>query len=285
MTNALSVLQKNELQLTELEQLILEESGQEQDAYDPIPARIKISPGGVNVFSTNDGDTFKTFTGIIAVSQKARAYWPEKGTGSPPMCSSSDGAVGIIPGEVTDAQYRAAITAKDPHPVIRLMDANKVIPTHFDCATCPLSQWGSSHQNGRESKAVACKQLRRLVVLKDGWAQPALFTLPPTSIKSFDSYASNLARNKSAYWANRTKVALEAQKSNNNEPYSIATFVAESTLSDKAELLAVIEIRRQFAELVRAMPIEGAEYEVDGDTRTVDPSTGEIVGESALPPF
>ena len=268
MSNALSVLQKSDKELTELELMILEESAVEQDAYDPIPTRIKISPGGINVFSTNDGETFKSLTGIIAISQKARAYWPEQGTGSPPMCSSPDGTHGYIGGEVTDAQYRAATTAKNPHPVIKLMDNNKVIPEHFDCSTCPLAQWGSAHQGGKESKAIACKSLRRLVVLKDGWAQPALFTLPPTSIKSFDGYASALAREKGAYWAVRSKVTLEAQKSNNGEPYSIATFAVESPLTDKAELMAVIEIRRQFAELVRAMPIDGNEYEV------IDPGEG-----------
>jgi hypothetical protein len=189
----------------------------------------------------------------------------------------------MINGEVTDAQYRAAITARNPHPVIRLMDANKVIPSYFDCAACPLSQWGSAHQNGKESKAVACKSLRRLVVLKDGWAQPALFTLPPTSIKILDGYCSGLAREKSAYFAVRTKFTLEAQKSNNGEPYSVISLFAESPLQDKAEIMAVIEIRRQFAELVRGMPIDGNEYEVvdaSSDTAaTVDQD------EDLTPPF
>lgn len=287
MSNALATLQKNSVQLTELEEMILAESQQEQAAYDPIPTKITIAPGGINVFSTSDGETLKSLKAIIAISQKARAYWPEKGTGSPPMCSSMDGSTGIVGGEITDAQYRAAITAKDPHPVIRLIDANKVIPSAFDCATCPLSQWGSSHQNGRESKAIACKQLRRLVVLVEGWAQPALLTLPPTSLRNFDLYASSLARQKSAYWAARSKVTLEAQKSNNGEPYSIAAFAVESPLKDKDELMAVIEIRRQFSELVRGMAIEGSEYEVidggDSDPRTVDPATGEI--EDRTPPF
>lgn len=279
MSNALAVLQGNKLQLTELEQLIMAESAQEQAAYDPIPTRIKISPGGVNVFATNDGDTFKVLKGIIAISQKARAYWPDKGTGQPPMCASPDGSHGIVAPEITDAMYRAAITAKVPHPAILLVDADKPIPPHFDCVTCPLSQWNSAHQGGRESKAVACKALRRLVVLEDGKAQPALFTLPPTSTKGFDSYASALARNRSAYWAVRTKITLEAQKSNNGEPYSIAAFANEDALG-KEELGAVIEVRRQFEELVRGIPIDGNEYDVvDGDVSTVDG------GEDQTPPF
>lgn len=281
MTTALATLQKNSMQLTDLEELILAESQQEENAFDPIPTKITIAPGGINVFGTTDGETTKTLKAIIAISQKARAYWPEKGTGSPPMCASYDGSHGIVAPEITDAYYRAAITARDPHPVIRLVDADRPIPPYFDCSTCPLSQWGSIHQGGTKGKSQACKSLRRLVVLVEGWAQPALFTLPPTSLRNFDLYASGLARKKSAYWANRTKIALEAQKSGNGEPYSVATFTAESPLSGKEELGAVIEVRRQFEELVRGIPIDGNEYDtVDADVSTVEGDT-----ESALPPF
>lgn len=285
MTNALAVLQGKNLQLTELEELILAESAHEEAAYDPIPTRIKISPGGVGVFATNDGETFKNFTGIIAISQKARAYWPEKGTGQPPMCSSPDGSIGIVNGEVTDAQFRAAITAKKPHPVIKILEGNGIIPPHFSCSTCPLSDWGSVHQGGSTGKSQACKTLRRLVVLKDGWAQPALLTLPPTSISNFDAYASALARNKSAYWAERSKVALESQKSGGGDPYSIATFTADSPLKDKAELMAVIEIRRQFEELVRGMPIDGNEYEADSAPQAETESERILRESDTTPPF
>lgn len=283
MSNALTILQKKELQLSELERMILEESAQDIASYDPIPTKITIAPGGINVYSTSDGDTMKSLHAIIAVSQKARAYWPEKGTGSPPMCASQDGSHGVVAPEITDAQYRAAITAREPHPIIKLMDADKPIPVHFDCAACPMAQWGSVHQGGATGKGQACKALRRLVVLIDGWAQPALLTLPPTSLRNFDLYASSLSRQKSAYFAVRTKFTLESQKSNNGEPYSIAALAVESPLKDKDEIMAVIEIRRQFSELVRGMPIDGNEYEVvdsNGD-RDVDPDTGEI----AEPPF
>lgn len=281
MTNPLAILQGNKLQLTELEQLIMAESAQEEAAYDPIPTRIKISPGGVNVFATNDGDTFKVLKGIIAISQKARAYWPEKGTGQPPMCASPDGSHGIVAPDITDNLYRAAITAKEPHPAIRLLDADKPIPPHFDCATCPLAQWGSIHQGGAKGKGQACKSLRRLVLFEDGKAQPALFTLPPTSIQNFDAYASALARNRSAYWAVRTKITLEAQKSNNNEPYSTAAFATEEPLG-KDELHAMIEVRRQFDSLVRGMPIDGDEYEVVDSEAATPVAQGEP---DNLPPF
>ena len=137
----------------------------------------------------------------------------------------------------------------------------------FDCATCPLAQWGSVHQGGVMGKGQACKTLRRLVVLVDGWAQPALLTLPPTSVKPWDTYASVLARNKSAYFAHRTLLTLAGQKSATNDAYSMVEVESDGLLS-KEEVGAVIAIRREFESLVRNMPIDGSEYEVVDENGT-----------------
>lgn len=282
-TNALALLQPGKIELSELDRLIMEEAAQDDTAFDPIPTRIKISPGGINVFSTTDNDTLKTFNAIAVISQKARAYWPDKGTGQPPLCASPDGSHGIVAPEVTDAQYRAAITARDPHPVIRLLDADKPIPPHFDCVACPMAQWGSVHQGGASGKSQACKTLRRLVVLVEGWTQPALLTLPPTSITIWDTYCSSLARQKGAYFAVWTSFALEAKKSGNGDPYSVIALSTKSKIADAEQIRAVTSIRAEYKALVAAMPIDGNEYEVvdsNADASTIDPEIGEI-----SPPF
>lgn len=259
MTTALATLSGGTIKLSELEQAILAEAAHDEAAYDPIPTKITISPGGTNIFVTSDNEPLKAITGIIVISQKARAYWPEKGTGSAPMCSSHDGIHGRIGGEVTDAQFSAAMTAKAPHPAIPLLSAAAELPEAFACASCPLSQFGSAHQGGA-GKSQACKSMRRLVVAVDGWAQPAMLTLPPTSIKAFDLFASGLARQRSAYFAVRTKITLEAQKSGNGDPYSVASFAVAAPLGTP-ELAAVIAVRREFEALVRSAPIEAAEYD------------------------
>ena len=278
MANALAVLNTGKLALSDLEQAILDEAAHDAAAYDPIPTRLTISPGGTNIIMTSDGEALKNLIGIIVISQKARAYWPEKGSGTPPLCSSPDGAHGYLALEPTTAQWQAAGTARQPHPALPMLDAGEDLPPAFACATCPLSQFGSAHQ-GKAGKSQACKAMRRLVVLVDGWAQPALFTLPPTSIKSFDTYASSLARGRLAYFAVRTKITLEAQKSVNGDPYSVASFAASGALSE-GEIAAVIDIRRQFEALVRTMPIDGSDY----DTAPVNVS-GHTVPDSDLPPF
>jgi hypothetical protein len=268
---ALTILQKGHIQLSEIEAMIMAEAALDDAAFDPIPTKITIAPGGINVFSTSDGEALKTLTAIVVVSQKARAYWPEKGTGSPPLCSSHDGSRGVFNHLAPDTQIRAGLDALDPHPAIRLIDETRPIPDTFSCMSCPLAQWGSAHQNG-SSKAQACKALRRLVVLVDGWTQPALLTLPPTSIKGWDTYCSSLVRQKAGYFAVRTKLTLEAQKSAHGDPYSIAKFALTEKLSASEDLLAVIEIRRQFSDLVKAMDITGdEEYPVTDTTGDEEP--------------
>ncbi len=278
MTNALAVLNTGALALSDIEQAILAEAATDTAAYDPIPTRLTISPGGTNIIMTSDGEALKSLTGIIVISQKARVYWPEKGGGLPPLCSSPDALHGFINAEPTAAQWQAAGGARQPHPALPLLDSGAKLPPTFACASCPLSQFGSAHQGGA-GRGQACKALRRLVVLADGWAQPALFTLPPTSIKSFDTYASSLSRGRSAYFGVRTKITLESQKSANGDPYSVATFATAGALS-LDEVAAVLNIRRQFEALVRTLPIDGGDY----DGAPVN-AAGHGAPDASLPPF
>lgn len=290
MSTALTALQRNEMQLSELESLILQEAAQDGAAYDPIPTKLTIAPGGINQYVTSDGETLKTFTAIVAISQKARAYWSEKGTGQPPLCSSGDGARGVFNTAPTPEQLRAALTAKEPHLALKLMDAGAPLPDFYACIACPLSRWGSVHQGGASGKSQACKTLRRLVLLVDGWTQPALLTLPPTSTKGWDAYCSALSRQRSAYFAVRTKFDLMSGKSGGGDPYSMALFGVADKLTDKDEIQAVIAIRREFEALVRSMPIESAEYDVvDENGAYVDAGANgagrRAAGDDELPPF
>lgn len=270
MNNPIVALQQGDIELSDVEEMVMEEAARDETAFDPIPTKITIAPGGIGVFSTSDGETLKTITGIIAISQKARAYWPDKGTGSPPLCSSRDGLFGTLAVEHTNEQLRAAANAKMPHTALPLIDAGEDVPARFECLSCPMARWGSAHQSGNASKAQACKSLRRLVVILDGWTQPALFTLPPTSLRNFDTYASGLARRRSAYFAVRTEVSLEKQTSGGGEPYSIATFKVAEELADKHKLAAVIALRNEYKELVAQMDISPDEYDVPADASPAD---------------
>lgn len=270
MTNAITRITSGAIKLSSLEEAVLSEAASEQNAFDFMPTRIKISPGGINQWVTSDGEAMKTFTGIIVISQKSRVYWPDKGTGAPPLCSSPDGVHGFLGAEPTDAQWQAAATAQQPHPALPLLDSGAALPATFACAACPLSQFGTAHQGGSIGRGTACKGLRRLVVAVDGWAQPALLTLPPTSLRSLDTYASSLAQRRSAYFAVKTKFSLEAQKSGNGDPYSMAVFSMSGPLSED-ELTAVIAARRDFEGMVRTLPVDSSDYDTAPPMQTGEP--------------
>ncbi len=273
MSNALATLSNNQIQMSEVDRLLLEEAQQETDAFDFVPPRLKIAPGGTNVFQTDDGDVLKSFTGIILISQKARAYWPSKGSGQAPLCSSYDGKRGVLSLNPSAEQVTDAMKARRPHPGVELLiHQDAPMPDFFDCRTCSLSQWGSNHQGGNP-KGQACKALRRLVVKLDDWDIPALLTLPPTSIEAYDTHATSMVRYGKHYFTVRAKVSLESAKSATGDPYSIASFQIAGDLTD-SEKAAVLEVRRQYKSLIETLPVDAAEYDTVPATSEVLPPVG-----------
>ena len=278
-SNALMAL-NGSAELTELEQQILAEIDSEETAFDYIPTRIKFPSGGMAAFSTNDGDILKPpFTAIVAVSQKARAWWPMKDTqGTPPLCASPDGVNGYF--NIADQeQQRAAAAMPIRHPAINMM--NGAAGPHT-CATCPLAQWGSGEGRGQ-----ACKSLVRLILLVEGWSMPAIMTVPPTSVKLWNAYASARQREKGqAYFTAWTKFELDMATNGAGIKYGVLKLsIAKPLTAD--EVKSVFEVRRQYAELVRAMGITSEDYDTEGvpaGERTVDAETGEILDNEG-PPF
>lgn len=280
--NALTRFQGAQAHLTETEALILAEMQEDAAAFDMQPTRVKVAPGGIGQFIMGD-ETAKTFAAVVAISQKIRGYWPETGTDKAPICSSPDGSIGIFNADLSDEQFKAAASTKLPHPGVILLSENRPLPEMFSCLSCPMNQWGSEHQR-RAGKGKACKEMRRLLLLIDGWALPAILALPPTSIKAWDAYCSALQSKRNAYFGVKTKFALDSAKAQGGETYNIVQVSVDSQIKDVESLKLVGEIRRQYRELVAAMPVVAEEYETtsaNGD-RDVDPETGEI---STEPPF
>lgn len=277
MSNALAVISSNGTALTELENAVLAElEADNGGAYDYQPTRIKFPSGGMMAFSVDDSDTLKPpVKAIIAVSQKARAFWPAKDTaGQPPLCSSPDGVAGIFDPQSDQVAAAAALSFR--HPALDTLDPEQA-GGPWQCATCPLAQWGSGNGRGQ-----ACKSLRRLIVLVEGWTMPAIMTLPPTSIKAFDTYASACARTRGgAYFTNWTRIELAQESNGAGIKFSVAKFSVEKPLAP-AELAAVIDVRHQFAQLIRELGIGGDDYATDSGT---DNAARNYVQEEADTPF
>jgi hypothetical protein len=202
-----------------------------------------------------------------------RGYWPDQGTGSAPICSSPDGSIGIFNAELSDEQFKAATSTRTPHLGVIALSENKPLPDYFACATCPMNQWGSEHQRrGGEGKGKGCKELRRLLLLIDGWAMPAIMALPPTSIKAWDNYCSALQSKRNAYFAVKTKFALDSAKAQGGETYNIVQVSIDSPIKEVDSLKLVSEIRRQYRELVVNMPVIVDEYDTaPSNGSTIDP--------------
>lgn len=285
MTNALTLLSNGKAELSPLQEAILAEMEADAgNAYDYVPTRIKFPSGGMMAFSTNDGDIIKPpFTAIVAVAQKARAFWPDKDTnGLPPLCASPDGAQGVF-NHGDEEQIKAALHFPVRHPALSNLDADTMAGP-YTCAACPMAQWGSGGGRGQ-----ACKVLRRLVIVVEGWSMPAIITLPPTSVKVFDAYASARARERGqSYFTCWTKFDLDPATSSNGVKYGILKASVAKPLTEE-ETRAVIDIRRQYSDLVRSLGIDADDYataDANGG-RVVDSETGEIIDpdDATLPPF
>lgn len=261
MTNALAKL-NTDMQLTDLEEMILSESGQDELAYDVQPTIVKVAPGGIGQFDMG-GDTAKSFKAIVALSQKIRTYYSTPDLDTPPACSSPDGIRGYWHAGTDGSRFDGAMQLATPHPAVRIInEGSGDLPESFDCAKCPLSQWGSDPKNG---VGKMCGEKRRLLLLIDGWTLPARFDLPPTSIKAWDKYCSALAARKSAFWAVWTEFTLDSAKSIGGQKYNVAHFESAGTLGDKAQLAAVIDIRNQYRDYISAVPTEAVDPEpIDG---------------------
>jgi len=135
------------------------------------------------------------FEGIIIDQHPCNAYWEQafkdSGGGTPPTCSSLDGKRGSLP---RDEEGRFG-----------------------DCATCKLNKPGSGNDTewGR-----ACKNMKRLHILMDGYELPRRLTLPPTSIKPADNFFSGLLDRKMPYTAFKVKFSLIEGKSSTGIAYS-----------------------------------------------------------------
>lgn len=229
----------------------------ESNAFQFLPTRIKMPSGSPPYVFSSGEDFMKTFTGVIIVSQIARAYWPGKETqGLPPVCSSPDGIVGWLADSIDEEQTRTAMLQNPMHPGLRTVNAER---GPYMCDRCPLAAWGTGSGRGQ-----ACKSLRRLLLWVDGWAMPALLTLPPTSTRIFDDFASARQSKGKAYFACRVEFSLEPKQNGSGIKYASVKLTKVDDLGN-ADLGAVLSMRAKFIELVRSMEVTSAEYEVTGD--------------------
>ncbi|MEA4969936.1 MAG: hypothetical protein VB051_05310 [Candidatus Pelethousia sp.] len=207
--------------------------------------RIKIPAGGSTVFElpgeeADEPEMAKEFSGVILWHHPLLVFYTDKYTGAnnPPVCGSFDGVTGEgVPGG--------------------------------SCAKCPHNRFGSG-----ENRSKACKNRRRIYVLREGEIFPLLLSLPTGSLKEFTRYIKRLLGKGKKSNAVVTRFSLKKATSANGIAYSQAVLSADRDLN--AEECALIST---LTEQVKAHSKRVA-FEVDEPVENIpaiDPETGEII--------
>jgi hypothetical protein len=184
--------------------------------------RIKIPAGGGLAYEVpsdnpDSPDTVKEFKAVILYHHPVHSLYKEKYTGgnTPPDCASVNGHTGIV---AETGEVKA-------------------------CADCPNNKFGSG-----ENGAKACKQKRRIYILRAGEALPIILSLPTGSLADFGKYVTRLLSRGQKSSGVVTKFSLKKAQNAGGISYSQAVLSVDRTLT--AEEYAVIA---PFAEQVKAL--------------------------------
>ena len=212
--------------------------------------RIKIPAGGSTVFEVpgdapGETDAVKEFSGVILYHHPLFSYYRERFTGGndAPDCGSYDGVTGIgVPGG--------------------------------DCARCPLNQFGTGENGGK-----ACKNKRRIYILREGELIPLLLTLPTGSMKEFGVYVKRLLAKGRKTAAVVTRFSLRKVTNAGGIAYAQAQFAVARALVDEEMpyTAAMAEQVKQFASRVGYEDESATPVPVTDGAVTIDPETGEIL--------
>ncbi len=204
--------------------------------------RVTIPAAGGTVFEVpgalpGETDTVKDFSGVILFHHPLFSYYHEKyvGGSNPPDCGSYNGLTGV----------------GDPGGA---------------CASCPLNQFGSGENGGK-----ACKNKRRIFILREGEMIPLLLTLPTGSMKEFGIYIKRLLGKGRKSSSVLTRFSLKKAVNAGGIAYSQAQFSVDRALTDEEVplILSMAEQVKQYASRV-------AYEEGPAPGEVIDPETGEV---------
>lgn len=202
--------------------------------------RVSIPAAGGQAFEVpgempGETDMVKEFSGVILFHHPMFTYYRERFSGgnNAPDCGSYDGITGV----------------GDPGGV---------------CATCPLNQFGSGENGGK-----ACKNKRRIYVLREGELIPILLVLPTGSMKEFAVYIKRLLAKGKKSNSVVTKFSLKKVTNASGIAYSQAQFAVDRVLT--AEEMPFVQA---MSDQVKAFATRVAYDDAPGTV--IDPETGEV---------
>jgi hypothetical protein len=222
---------------------------EELDGLDLGFERIKIPSAGSTVFEipAEDGESgvAKEFSAVILYHHPLFAYYQDKYTGgnNPPDCGSFDGVVG------------------EGNP-------------GGNCKQCPLNKFGTG-ENGSK----ACKNRRRIYVLREGEIFPLLLSLPTGSLKEFTKYIKRLLSRGKKSNAVVTRFSLRKATNSGGIAFSQAQFTIDRILTDTE--YALIE---KMSEQVKAYSMN-VNFDYDGTASEVEEYIVEVEPSEVIEPL
>lgn len=202
--------------------------------------QIKIPAGGklaYEVQGDEDGDEeyLKEIKGVIVFTHRMNGYWPNTyGTSNNPedkipVCSSMDGKNGL------NIQTGAV----------------------EECERCPYNQYGSDSRGG---KGKACKNMRRVYLMRSGDPNFYLLTVPPTSIKDVNKSLARIMASKGIPYTGMI-VSLKLAKATNAKGIEYSTVVIEKCgFLPQAAAQVAKKMRKQIKGKYKEMTLSLDEY-------------------------
>ncbi|NLF27863.1 MAG: hypothetical protein GX592_08190 [Clostridiales bacterium] len=181
----------------------------EMKDMDTLPfGRVQIAAAGAGVFRVTEPgeEEASPATEIVAVilhNHKANALWLNKyGTSEDkqPDCMSMDGETGVVR-ETGECR---------------------------SCASCPYNQYGSADSGTGRGKA--CKNTRRLYLMRHGDVFPMILHLPSTALAAFDKYRTKVMLQKQRLTGVITRIRLKNAANKDGIAYSTPVFEAIAVL-------------------------------------------------------
>lgn len=214
--------------------------------------RIKIAVGGVNMFQVFEpGDdeptAVQSVEGVIMLSHKSNGLWMKafgSGDSKQPDCSSMDGVTGMQ------------------------TETGECV----ECASCPYNEFGSARSG--EGRGKACKNMRRLYIMRRGDVFPMVLTLPPTALSAYDNYRTKVMLGRKKMAAVMTKITLKSAANKDGVAYSTPIFEAVGVLNG-----VEAEAMRQYSEALNnsALRMGVTADDAPVDVANVDPSGYTVV--------
>ena len=233
---------KNTSYMTFAEIDVNEMIAEELDGLEISFEKIKIPSAGSTFFEIEDESgepsSVGEFSGVIVYQHPLNCYYKTKYTGgnAPPDCGSFDGKTGV----------------GDPGG---------------ECGKCPFNQY----ETAAEGKGKACKNRRRIYVLREGELFPLLLSLPTGSLKEFTKYLKRLLSKGKKSNMVVTRFSLKKAVNAGGVTYSQAQFNLSRDLTAEEQAL-IGKLTGQIKALSGKVG-----FETDSDMITVNPETGEVI--------